>query len=46
MLTGHRGNPEESGGIALYLVFEASHYITGQTFVIDGGWLAYGEGEG
>jgi NAD(P)-dependent dehydrogenase (short-subunit alcohol dehydrogenase family) len=35
------GNPEELGGIALYLVSEASNHVTGQTLVIDGGWLAY-----
>ena len=38
---GRWGNPEELGGIALYLVSDASSYVTGQTFVIDGGWLAY-----
>ena len=38
---GRWGNPEELGGIALYLVSDASSYVTGQTFVVDGGWLAY-----
>ena len=38
---GRWGNPDELGGIALYLVSDASSYVTGQTFVIDGGWLAY-----
>ncbi len=37
---GRWGNPEELGGVALYLVSDASSYVTGQTFVIDGGWLA------
>jgi 2-deoxy-D-gluconate 3-dehydrogenase len=38
---GRWGKPEELGGIALYLVSDASSYVTGQTFVVDGGWLAY-----
>jgi 2-deoxy-D-gluconate 3-dehydrogenase len=38
---GRWGNPEELGGMALYLVSDASSYVTGQTFVVDGGWLAY-----
>jgi 2-deoxy-D-gluconate 3-dehydrogenase len=38
---GRWGNPEELGGMALYLVSDASGYVTGQTFVVDGGWLAY-----
>jgi 2-deoxy-D-gluconate 3-dehydrogenase len=37
---GRWGNPEELGGAVLYLVSDASSYVTGQTFVIDGGWLA------
>ena len=37
---GRWGNPDELGGIALYLVSDASSYVTGQTFVVDGGWLA------
>jgi 2-deoxy-D-gluconate 3-dehydrogenase len=37
---GRWGDPEELGGAVLYLVSEASSYVTGQTFVIDGGWLA------
>jgi len=37
---GRWGNPEELGGAVLFLVSDASSYVTGQTFVIDGGWLA------
>ncbi|MBP1724379.1 MAG: 2-deoxy-D-gluconate 3-dehydrogenase [Deltaproteobacteria bacterium] len=37
---GRWGNPDELGGAALYLVCDASSYVTGQTFVVDGGWLA------
>ena len=31
------GTPEEIGGIALYLASDESSFVTGQTFVIDGG---------
>ncbi|WP_338452737.1 SDR family oxidoreductase [Niallia oryzisoli] len=34
------GNPKDISQIALYLVSEASNYITGQTFFIDGGTLS------
>ncbi|NWF57261.1 MAG: glucose 1-dehydrogenase [Syntrophaceae bacterium] len=37
---GRWGSPDELGGMALYLVSDASSYVTGQTFVVDGGWLA------
>lgn len=32
------GTPEEVARLVLFLVREAGDYITGQTFVIDGGW--------
>ena len=32
--------PEEIGGIALYLASPASAYVTGAGFAIDGGWIA------
>ncbi len=38
---GRWGRPEELGGMAVFLVSDASGYVTGQTFVVDGGWLAY-----
>ncbi|MGW8887990.1 SDR family NAD(P)-dependent oxidoreductase [Streptomyces sp. NPDC055749] len=37
---GRIGRPEEVAALALFLSSEDSSYITGQPFVIDGGWLA------
>ncbi|MEV0638709.1 SDR family oxidoreductase [Streptomyces sp. NPDC050619] len=37
---GRIGKPEEVARLALFLTAEDSSYITGQPFVIDGGWLA------
>ncbi|MET9829645.1 SDR family NAD(P)-dependent oxidoreductase [Streptomyces sp. NPDC006385] len=37
---GRVGKPEEVARLALFLTSEDSSYITGQPFVIDGGWLA------
>ncbi|MET9872148.1 SDR family oxidoreductase, partial [Streptomyces sp. NPDC006386] len=37
---GRVGRPEEVARLALFLTSEDSSYITGQPFVIDGGWLA------
>ncbi|MFE6333631.1 SDR family NAD(P)-dependent oxidoreductase [Streptomyces sp. NPDC057798] len=37
---GRIGRPEEVARLALFLTSEDSSYITGQPFVIDGGWLA------
>ncbi|MEU6932370.1 SDR family NAD(P)-dependent oxidoreductase [Streptomyces sp. NPDC046374] len=37
---GRIGRPEEVAALALFLTGEDSAYITGQPFVIDGGWLA------
>ncbi|HMS59929.1 MAG TPA: SDR family oxidoreductase, partial [Tepidiformaceae bacterium] len=34
--------PEQLGGLAVFLCSEASSYITGEIFVIDGGGLAGG----
>ncbi|MEW5539471.1 SDR family NAD(P)-dependent oxidoreductase [Streptomyces cyaneofuscatus] len=36
---GRIGRPEEVAALALFLTGEDSSYITGQPFVIDGGWL-------
>jgi NAD(P)-dependent dehydrogenase (short-subunit alcohol dehydrogenase family) len=37
---GRMGKPEEVSNLVLFLVSDASSYITGSTIVIDGGWLA------
>ncbi|MFI7410672.1 SDR family NAD(P)-dependent oxidoreductase [Streptomyces sp. NPDC049627] len=37
---GRVGQPQEVARLALFLTSEDSSYITGQPFVIDGGWLA------
>ncbi|MCB5179689.1 SDR family NAD(P)-dependent oxidoreductase [Streptomyces antimicrobicus] len=37
---GRVGRPEEIARLALFLTSEDSSYITGQPFVIDGGWTA------
>jgi NAD(P)-dependent dehydrogenase (short-subunit alcohol dehydrogenase family) len=35
------GTPEDFGGVAVYLASDASRYHTGDTFVIDGGYLVF-----
>jgi NAD(P)-dependent dehydrogenase (short-subunit alcohol dehydrogenase family) len=37
---GRPGNPEELGGLAVYLASDASSFVTGGVFVIDGGYTA------
>jgi NAD(P)-dependent dehydrogenase (short-subunit alcohol dehydrogenase family) len=35
------GKPEDFGGIAVYLASDAAAYHTGDTFVIDGGYVIF-----
>ena len=35
---GRLGTPEEIAALVVYLASDASAFVTGQTFVIDGGW--------
>ncbi|MEI9888319.1 MAG: SDR family oxidoreductase [Rhizomicrobium sp.] len=35
------GSPEDFGGIAVYLASDASKYHTGDTFIIDGGYVVF-----
>jgi len=37
---GRAGRPEEVAGAVIYLVSDASSYVTGQTLLLDGGHLA------
>jgi 3alpha(or 20beta)-hydroxysteroid dehydrogenase len=37
---GRIGKPEEVAALALFLTSDDSSYITGQPFVVDGGWLS------
>jgi NAD(P)-dependent dehydrogenase (short-subunit alcohol dehydrogenase family) len=38
---GRAGDPRELQGTAIYLASAASAMVTGQTLVVDGGWLAH-----
>ena len=38
---GRIGNPEELKGIFVFLCSDQATYITGQNFVVDGGWTAW-----
>ena len=37
---GRRADPDEIGGLLLYLAADCSAYVTGQVFAHDGGWTA------
>ena len=36
-----RGTPEDIGSLAVFLASDASSFITGQLFQIDGGWVMH-----
>jgi len=38
---GRRGTPEEVAAVACFLGSEGAAYVTGQTLVVDGGWVAH-----
>lgn len=38
--TGRFGKPDELKGLVVYLASEASSYVSGSVYTIDGGWLA------
>lgn len=40
---GRLGEPEDIAGAAVLLAGPAGSWITGQTFVVDGGWAVHGE---
>ena len=35
------GTPDELGGIAIYLASEASSFVTGGVFLVDGGYTVW-----
>jgi NAD(P)-dependent dehydrogenase (short-subunit alcohol dehydrogenase family) len=39
-MLGRLGEPEDLAGVAILLASDASAYVTGQDFYVDGGWLA------
>jgi len=42
MIIGRWGETKDLFGLVEYLISENASYITGQEFIVDGGWLVKG----
>ena len=42
MIINRWGEPKDLFGLIEYLISDKANYVTGQEFIVDGGWLAKG----